>query len=744
MARNGSGTYSNPYPNFVSGTVISSSQVDANNTDIATALTQSIAVDGQSTVTADIPLTAHKLTGVSAGSAATDSLNLGQAQAEAFVWCGTAGGSANAITLAPTPAITAYAAGQRFVWMASSTVNTGATTVAVSGLSAIALQDNGAALVAGNHAASKMFMGILNTTSTMQIMQVQSSGTDPLIISSLTVNGTSNLDAVDIDGAVQIDGIVQVGVDGTGYDVKLFGDASGSYALWDQSSDDFILAGAAGLSVAGGSVLTGVTTHGGNVVSDADSTDDLGTTSVRWANLFVDAITATDQITATGFTGTLDGILGSGTPAAATVTTIDASGVATATTFEPDGDTAAGDNAAMGYTAAEGLILTGQGSTNDVTIKNDADADVITIATGGTNVAITGDITANNFAGRNKIIGGDFTTNPWQRGTSFAAIASAAYSADRWRVAFATSAVLTASKAADAPTAAQAGTFTQDCISLAVTTADTSIAATDFAVLNQHLEGLNAASFGFGQAGTRNVTLSFWVKGTKTGIHCVGFENGAGNRSYVAEYTIDSTNTWEYKTITIPVDTTGTWLYTNGIGLRLYFALAAGTNYHASADTWVAANAFATSNQVNALDSTSNIFKVALVQLEAGSAATTFDARSVGTEYDLCKRYYYQSYDLGVAAATTSTAGSIMLYVITGNTFRYDLMFNPAMRASPTMVFYNVEDGTAGEMNREGAGGTSPETISTTFASPKRAMLYNTNIGIAGNYYFHYTASAEL
>ncbi|MGY8868256.1 MAG: hypothetical protein ACKVJK_21835, partial [Methylophagaceae bacterium] len=67
-------------------------------------------------------------------------------------------------------------------------------------------------------------------------------------------------------------------------------------------------------------------------------------------------------------------------------------GVATATTFEPDGDTAAGDNAAIGYTSAEGLILTGQGSTNDITIKNDADADVITIATGTTVVGIPGSL----------------------------------------------------------------------------------------------------------------------------------------------------------------------------------------------------------------------------------------------------------------------------------------------------------------------------------------------------------------
>ena len=75
-------------------------------------------------------------------------------------------------------------------------------------------------------------------------------------------------------------------------------------------------------------------------------------------------------------------------------TSVDIVGDVTASTVNADGDTSAGDNAAMGYTAAEGLILTGQGSTNDVTIKNDADADVLTIATGGTSVDIVGDVTA--------------------------------------------------------------------------------------------------------------------------------------------------------------------------------------------------------------------------------------------------------------------------------------------------------------------------------------------------------------
>jgi hypothetical protein len=98
--------------------------------------------------------------------------------------------------------------------------------------------------------------------------------------------------------------------------------------------------------------------------------------------------------------GTVTGItinssaIGGSTPAAGAFTTLDATGEVTGANFQPDGDTAAGDDAAIGYTSAEGLILTGQGSTNDVTIKNDADADVLEIPTGTTNVTVVGNVTA--------------------------------------------------------------------------------------------------------------------------------------------------------------------------------------------------------------------------------------------------------------------------------------------------------------------------------------------------------------
>jgi len=137
--------------------------------------------------------------------------------------------------------------------------------------------------------------------------------------------------------------------------------ASGTFnALGDTAADD---KAAMGYTAAEGLILTGQgSTNDVTIKNDTDA-DVLeiptGTTNVT----VVGDITAGGNLIATG-------------------------------TVEPAGDTSSGDNAAIGYTAAEGLILTGQGSTNDVTIKNDADADVITIATGGTAVDVVGDFTA--------------------------------------------------------------------------------------------------------------------------------------------------------------------------------------------------------------------------------------------------------------------------------------------------------------------------------------------------------------
>ena len=190
---------------------------------------------------------------------------------------------------------------------------------------------------------------------------------------------------------------------------------------------------------------------------------------------------------------------------------------------------------------------------------------------------VTGYIRSNVIgrpAFRNLILGGDFTTAPWQRGTSFTSVGTTSYTADRWTWVQIGSGVIDIAKTADAPTIAQAGMFTQHCLDVAVTTADASIAANDVYVLLQRIEGLNSSFLGFGQLNARRITVSFWVKSSKIGTFYVTARNNGNNRTYTTAYAINAADTWEFKSFSIPGDTSGTWLYTNGVGLSLTWTLA--------------------------------------------------------------------------------------------------------------------------------------------------------------------------
>lgn len=171
MARNGSGTYSLPQAAFVYDTVISETAVNSNFSDIAAALTQSVSKDGQTTPTAALPMGTYRHTGVGNAQARTDYAAAGQVQDSAFTWCGTAGGTPDALTLTPSPAITAYAEGQEFGFKASSSANTGAATVAISGLDAVAIEVDDATLTAGIIEASKHYK-ILNDGTAFQLTRL--------------------------------------------------------------------------------------------------------------------------------------------------------------------------------------------------------------------------------------------------------------------------------------------------------------------------------------------------------------------------------------------------------------------------------------------------------------------------------------------------------------------------------------------------------------------------------------------
>lgn len=280
----------------------------------------------------------------------------------------------------------------------------------------------------------------------------------------------------------------------------------------------------------------------------------------------------------------------------------------------------------------------------------------------------------------------------WQRGTSFAAIANAAYHADRWSVRYVTAGVATITRSTNVPTVAQAGLLFNYSLEVDVTTIDSSIAAGDFFAVTQRIEGYNWRPFA-----QRQFTLSFWVMSTKTGTHCVAFRNNAAgtpDRSYIGTYTINTTNTWEYKTVTVTASpSAGTWDYTTGSGLEVSFILAAGSTFQTTAGAWQTGNFYGTSAQVNCLDSTSNFFRLTGVRMELGNAASPLEFMPFGRELRRCQRYYQKSFNYATAPAQNAgLAGMLSIPSTVGASTIFPPYMTPfvvTMRTAPTVMTYN-------------------------------------------------------
>jgi hypothetical protein len=311
--------------------------------------------------------------------------------------------------------------------------------------------------------------------------------------------------------------------------------------------------------------------------------------------------------------------------------------------------------------------------------------DVLSLASGG------------GGAASNAIYNGNF--NIWQRGTTFTAPAADEYTADRWAWRKVGAGVVNILRSTDVPNG-----LSDFSIHVDVTTADASLAATDIYGLEYRVEGLDSAKFGLGTAAAETITISFWVKATKTGIHSVALQNSAVNRSYAAEYTVDVTNTWEKKSITIILDTAGTWLRTNGIGLAVFFALAAGSNFTGTPGAWDTADDKASTNQVNSMDNAANDFRLSQVQLEVSAAVTPFSPRPFTDELLLCRRYYQKTFLYDTAPATgTGREGCLFFRVPWGGgtqVMSVGRQLIPAMRDDPAeRTYYNPVNANANWYN---------------------------------------------
>lgn len=271
---------------------------------------------------------------------------------------------------------------------------------------------------------------------------------------------------------------------------------------------------------------------------------------------------------------------------------------------------------------------------------------------------------------RNRLINGAMVFDQRQNGGVVTNAANIAYVLDRW--------LYNASQASKFTIQQNAGGVTPPTgftNYLGVTsTSSYSIGSTDTFTISQFIEGSNVSDLAFGTASASSITVSFWVRSSKTGSFGLIVRNSALNRNYGTLYTINAANTWEYKSVTIPGDTTGTWLTDNGIGLRLSFNIGAGSSTKVTANAWTAGTYSGVSGQTDIVNTNGATLYITGVQLEKGTTATSFDCRSIGTELALCQRYY------------TRFLIKQYMYSNAGDAWFNTYVFPQTMRASPTFV----------------------------------------------------------
>ena len=287
------------------------------------------------------------------------------------------------------------------------------------------------------------------------------------------------------------------------------------------------------------------------------------------------------------------------------------------------------------------------------------------------------------LSNRNLIINGAMQVA--QRGTSATAAVNSSYSTvDRFEFYLSGGGAYTTERS----TGHLADTGHDTALKIAVTTADTSIAAGDYYSFLQKIEAQNLQRLQYGTSSAKEMTLSFWVRATKTGTQTMFVsKNDSTQYNFVQEYTINQSDTWEYKTIKIPALTASGITNDNGLGIQVGWILKYGSTYEGAAGSWVSSTTlFTTSNAVNNMDSTSNTFYLTGVQLEVGDTATPFEHRSYGQELALCQRYFNNIVEYGGSSVTGFVSAAAYSSGINYGPYTFPV----EMRTSPTLSYSSL------------------------------------------------------
>jgi len=288
-------------------------------------------------------------------------------------------------------------------------------------------------------------------------------------------------------------------------------------------------------------------------------------------------------------------------------------------------------------------------------------------------------VSYNNNQFRNIIINGDMSIA--QRATSVTGNTAGGYTTvDRWNTILTTAGTYSISQSSENPDGQGfAKSMKFDC-----TTADASLAAGDNLRLQTKFEGQNLQYLSKGTGVAKSLTLSFWVKSSKTGTYIVELEDKDNTRKISKSYTIIVVNTWEKKTITYEGDTTGAFNNDNNRSLDVMFWLAAGSTFSGGTTLNTSWGAPSTADravgQVNLSDSTSNEWYITGVQLEIGTSASDFEFLPVDVNLLRCQRYF-QALHKGVSFHN-------VVFACYNSTMAYGShLFPTTMRTAPSIVF---------------------------------------------------------
>ena len=184
------------------------------------------------------------------------------------------------------------------------------------------------------------------------------------------------------------------------------------------------------------------------------------------------------------------------------------------------------------------------------------------------------------------------------------------------------------------------------------TTADTSIGASEYLIIQQSLEGQDLQQIKKGTSSAEEVTISFYVKGNASATYVLELYDADNNRHVSKSFSV--TSSWNRVILTYPADTTGTFDDDNAQSLRLFLWLHSGSTYAGGTldTTWHTTAANRAAGISSFFDSTDRTLFITGLQMEVGSQATPFEHRSFGEELALCQRYYFQVNGIGSEYAT--------------------------------------------------------------------------------------------